>query len=383
MLPILGDLNQLPFQLDSKCVKLSKLECACILANSFFCTFPRIGDTRDGPHLFMPSINLDSLINNPHEASASKLLMIIHYFERLSERGYEEIARMGYVHFIRKIVDPTHIESLLLASADEEGSTFSEMQIHPEGSIEDCPQALHADFANMYIGGGVLRAGAVQEEIRFVLSPETIVSRLFIERMADNESILIVGSEQFSTHKGYAKSLLYGGDYQDKDYEQLYDGNLLSFNSQIVAFDSKYYTRYNLLEQWQVEHIDREITKAYSAFCHVDKELYDLEIYEKISTGHWGCGAFLCDKELKFIIQFISASIAMKPLHYYTFGEKEISEKMQDFVDFVRDYNFTVADIYEVLHGIYDAYVKPNSEEQGFFPKTFDYVKGKLMKNQQ
>lgn len=41
-----------------------------------------------------------------------------------------------------------------------------------EASIEEVPHALHADFANEYIGGGVLRRGAVQEEIRFTICPE-------------------------------------------------------------------------------------------------------------------------------------------------------------------------------------------------------------------
>ena len=49
------------------------------------------------------------------------------------------------------------------------------------------------DFANKYIGGGVLREGSVQEEIRFVICPELIVSLLFTEVLDPNEAVVITG----------------------------------------------------------------------------------------------------------------------------------------------------------------------------------------------
>jgi len=39
----------------------------------------------------------------------------------------------------------------------------------------------------------VLGSGSVQEEIRFCICPELIVSRLFCEGMDDNECIVITG----------------------------------------------------------------------------------------------------------------------------------------------------------------------------------------------
>lgn len=49
------------------------------------------------------------------------------------------------------------------------------------------------DFANRFLGGGVLGLGAVQEEIRFCICPELIVTRLFCEALEDNECIIITG----------------------------------------------------------------------------------------------------------------------------------------------------------------------------------------------
>ena len=57
------------------------------------------------------------------------------------------------------------------------------------------------DFANRYIGGGVLGWGCVQEEIRFLISPELIVSRLFCEELDANECIVVTGAERYSAYR--------------------------------------------------------------------------------------------------------------------------------------------------------------------------------------
>jgi hypothetical protein len=50
------------------------------------------------------------------------------------------------------------------------------LQVDVTGTIEEAPPpAVQVDFANASVGGGVLGHGCVQEEIRFVLSPELIV----------------------------------------------------------------------------------------------------------------------------------------------------------------------------------------------------------------
>eukprot|EP00969_Alexandrium_andersonii_P029858 1303250-Alexandrium_andersonii.AAC.1 len=54
---------------------------------------------------------------------------------------------------------------------------------------------LLADFANMFIGGGVLRGGNVQEEIRFAICPELCATLLVCPCMLPNEAITVVGGE--------------------------------------------------------------------------------------------------------------------------------------------------------------------------------------------
>ncbi len=66
------------------------------------------------------------------------------------------------------------------------------------------------------MGGGVLSNGCVQEEIRFAICPELIVSILFCESLIDNEAILIKGFERFSSYEGYSDSFKWIAHYEDK-----------------------------------------------------------------------------------------------------------------------------------------------------------------------
>ena len=46
--------------------------------------------------------------------------------------------------------------------------------------------------------------GIVQEEIRFTICPEMLVSVLIGEAMQVNEYIFLIGCEQFTSYSGYA-----------------------------------------------------------------------------------------------------------------------------------------------------------------------------------
>jgi poly(ADP-ribose) glycohydrolase len=45
------------------------------------------------------------------------------------------------------------------------------------------------DFANMYLGGGVMGKGMVQEEILFACHPELLMSQYVCESLRDWESV--------------------------------------------------------------------------------------------------------------------------------------------------------------------------------------------------
>lgn len=58
--------------------------------------------------------------------------------------------------------------------------------------------------------------GAVQEEIRFAICPELIISRLFTEELQDNEALLIKGAERYSNYNGYARTFEWHSDHVDE-----------------------------------------------------------------------------------------------------------------------------------------------------------------------
>lgn len=70
-------------------VELSQKQCACVLCNSFFCTFERESAEVKWEVRKTPSINMDDLytcIRQP-DAKAEKLKMFLNYFKRIYEKS--------------------------------------------------------------------------------------------------------------------------------------------------------------------------------------------------------------------------------------------------------------------------------------------------------
>lgn len=65
------------------------------------------------------------------------------------------------------------------------------------------------------LGGGILGAGCVQEEIRLMISPESLVSLLITETLMDHEAISIIGTERYNNYKGYSYTFKYDGSFRD------------------------------------------------------------------------------------------------------------------------------------------------------------------------
>ena len=119
--------------------------------------------------------------------------------------------RTGVITFSRLCVPPSSLPSWCLSD-----QTLSRLHLSTDGKIEtEGAGFLQADFANEYVGGGVLRSGLVQEEIRFTICPELIAAMLFSEAMQDTEAISVIGVEQFSCYSGYGDSFRFEGRMKD------------------------------------------------------------------------------------------------------------------------------------------------------------------------
>lgn len=162
----------------------TRLQVACILANAIFDTFPVQTNN-------MQVLTLLDLLNIAFFGSqATKLTCILEYFRRIWEHE-----KKGDTVYLNRIIS---VERRFLLATDT--PNFSETNVplspftsFPTGLIEEAHGCLQADFANQYIGGGVLSTGNVQEEIRFIVSPECLFSLLLCEVMLPNETIIISG----------------------------------------------------------------------------------------------------------------------------------------------------------------------------------------------
>ncbi|CAF3942302.1 unnamed protein product, partial [Rotaria sp. Silwood1] len=141
-------------------------------------------------------------------------------------------------------------------------------------------------------GGGALGSGCVQEEIRFSICPEMLVSLLVCEMMGKDECVFLMGCERYSSYKGYASSFEFAGDYRDNTPKDNWGRRWCH----VVAMDAIYFR--NPSAQYDKKCIDRELIKAYTCF-RSRKAAATHDALFGIATGNWGCGAFNGDKQLK------------------------------------------------------------------------------------
>ena len=207
-----------------------------------------------------------------------------------------------------------------------------------DGTIEDNGTGMmQVDFANKFVGGGVLDEGCVQEEIRFLICPELIVSRLITEELDTNESLLITGCERFSNYTGYGRTTQWVSDHRDGNGHDSW-GRL---NTQIVAIDARVFR--SLTSQLLEHSLLRELNKAYCGF-HGDNDTRCA-----VATGNWGCGAFGGDVRLKALLQLMAAAEAKRPVCYFTFGDRDLCRDIFQVWESASSVNCTVGNLWTYI----------------------------------
>lgn len=111
-------------------------------------------------------------------------------------------------------------------------------------------------FVYRYVGGGVLHWGCVQEEIRFVICPELMVTMLITEVLDDTEALIVTGAERYSEYEGYRGTFKWTGDFIDETPRD----NSGRRRTSIVAIDAMYFSNAN--EQFKTKNIIRELNKV-------------------------------------------------------------------------------------------------------------------------
>ncbi|CAF3862458.1 unnamed protein product [Adineta steineri] len=234
----------------NRSVTMSQRRAASLLTCAFFCIYPpRSNENMSNTHETYQNLNFNKLFESGSPWKIKKLKCILHYFRRITADNMH-----GF---------------------------------------------LQVDFANMYIGRGMMDEGCVQEDIRFTISTEMLVSLLVCEKMQSNECIFLIGCEQFSTYTGYANTFKANADYIDKTPKD-------SWGRKIV------------------ENMARELINAYTCF-RIPNSMQHLRF--GIATT---------------IIQLIAASEANRPLIYATFRNQTLVESFWTVYSYLIDQQATV-----------------------------------------
>jgi len=191
------------------------------------------------------------------------------------------------------------------------------------GTMEESDAKPFVDFANRYIHIGRIIPSLTQEEVLFSCCPEAFLSLLFIEEMRDNEIVLIKDIRRFSTYKGYLHSFEWTGLYPTHKILDTIVVDAVSFNHFTKAFQI------------------RDLNKAYLSFVQYKGQ--------KISTGHWGCGAFGGSKIHKFLQQLCAAKLAEVTLDYSTFKNKNEFEELSKIYAIILEKKYTVGHLVKLM----------------------------------
>ncbi|XP_045494630.1 poly(ADP-ribose) glycohydrolase isoform X1 [Colias croceus] len=320
----------------NKSISLTQHQVSSLLANAFFCTFPRRNSRKStAEYCNYPYINFSNLYNiMPKDSILEKLKCICHYFRRVCTK-----VPTGVVTFTRRFVPRRDCPDW---GRSESPIANVPLYVDSETIIEDMHGLIQVDFANKFLGGGVLGGGCVQEEIRFVICPELILSMLFTEVLKPTETLFIIGSERYSNYTGYGSSFQWAGNHVD---QTPYDSSCRR-RCAVLAMDARPY--FNPSLEWKKEAILRELNKAWVGFSTYTDDSPTIQ-YPGIATGNWGCGAFGGTATLKWLLQLASATHARRGLAYCTFGDSELRDHVGAVYGMLAGRGVTVGQLFNMI----------------------------------
>ena len=293
-------------------VSLSRAAAASLVASAFLCL-------TDAPwSATLPCFSFHDFFSSArpgdahHAAQAHKARCFMAFFDSVLDG-----ADASDVITFARLVLPTPLSP---ASWADSPLLLRLLRVHADGCIEDSSAQLKVDFANRFLGGGVLEAGRVQEELLFSVRPEMCAGMLFCEAMRDDEAISISGAQRpSSAFEGYANSFRWTGATAPPSAADTVRGSREVW----VAIDALCAPG---RAQYTPDAVLREANKALAGFS-LSTAGACLSVGAAdaascaVATGNWGCGAFGGDVQLKALIQWAAASQSGLDVEYYSFKD--------------------------------------------------------------
>uniref|UniRef100_A0A9J8DCF8 poly(ADP-ribose) glycohydrolase n=1 Tax=Cyprinus carpio carpio TaxID=630221 RepID=A0A9J8DCF8_CYPCA len=289
---------------------LSQEQVSCLLANAFFCTFPRRNAQRTEFSNY-PDINFSRLFEGSSQSKQEKLKTLLWYFRRITQQR-----PAGLITYTRQCLQR-------LPSWSSSEKQFSKLRISCEGTIEEQ-------------GYGMLQVTRAKQDKRNPL-------------MYVCYDVVLTGTEQFSRYSGYSDTYRWDGNHDDQMPRDEWQRRC----TEIVAIDALHYR--NFLEQFHPEYMSRELNKAFCGFVRPGVQTENLST---VATGNWGCGAFGGDTRLKAVLQMMAAAEAERDLMYFTFGDADLLRDIHHIHTLFTDTHATVGSVFSLLLQYYECVCK-------------------------
>ena len=169
----------------------------------------------------------------------------------------------------------------------------------------------------------------VLRKSRFVINPECLVSILLCEEMDDEESILLVGAEQFSL---YLKVMVEASSalahtristpLREEKTVSLWPWIARGKDCVIVAMDATCFMSSGHIIQYNKKNILRELNKDYCGFRHTITIL----LLHICPRGHWKLGVWhVWGRETT--IQWMATSRVGRDVKYFTFNDENLTHE--------------------------------------------------------
>ena len=329
---------------------LTRLQCACLLAHSFFGSLKKPADVEPNDFRFTVTDLFVGTAVTPNSATT-----FLNYFSVLGERGYDSLSQVSKANELT-------FERFGYAKGTVGGSKFpwvwtnNPKQLCPvelvDGDLSQHRADVHVEFANAFIGGGVMTGDAAMEETLFLIKPELMVAMAIENRMVDEEAIRVSGALQYSTTRGFGQQFEFAGDYVEQDTR--------SAPPIVCAIDAIRGGGPSMTKSAML----RDMNKARIAFDGA----------QELATGHWGCGAFGNNHNLMFLKQWLAASEAgVQHVWYHDFSRSS-SHHIHPLIRRLK--HLTVGELWGFMDRITHDLVPCNMK--GFYTRIANIATGKL-----
>ncbi|CAK5274391.1 unnamed protein product [Mycena citricolor] len=317
-----------PLSSENPCVAFSARQIACLVVHQFLCTLPEFAHQAPDDSQDL-SIWFHDDQPHPHAVEAY-LTALFTYFDRIAGSDMA-----GDVSLTLCTGPPS--QSMAQASVE-----FRPIRIIPldapntSTTLMGIPRGACVISANSHIGFG---RTASQEEMQVGCTPTALPAKLVTPPLSDTKVLVVRGCAPVVEMVGYGRAAVLHRIVPAYEHDWSQRVMLFMDALELDGYDSTSCTP-DLLPG----HIDRELNKALTAFAS--------DSYEEVVTGHWGCGAFGGNKEIKGVVQWCAASRAGVELAFVCDTQDSFGVDFKKFVDQALDRHWKVDDVLSVLASI-------------------------------